>query len=120
GFSMAYETSDPFLEFICWFSNQWARLTGEIYGDRGMFIRSHILRRCSSVLEVPLFEDMRLAQCMRDHGRVVLLNEKVVTSAEGYRKHGMWQYIGRVWRSRIWYALGVSTFRIYDYYYSTP
>jgi hypothetical protein len=119
GFAMTYETPDPFLDFICWFANQWARYTGEIFGDRGMFIRTSILKRCLPELEVPLFEDMRLAQCMRNHGRVKLLKEKVVTSAEGYRKHGLIQYISRVWKSRIWYSLGVSPFKIYDYYYST-
>jgi glycosyltransferase involved in cell wall biosynthesis len=120
GFSMTYETPDPFLDFICWFSNQWARLTGEIYGDRGMFVRSHILRHCLSALEVPIFEDVRLAHCMRNHGRAILLNDKAVTSEEGYRKYGLLQYIGRVWRSRIWHALGVSPFKIYNYYYSKP
>ena len=119
GFSMTYDTPNPYLDFICWFSNQWARITGEIYGDRAMFIRSQILERCLSALEVPILEDMRLAQCMGRHGRVVLLKEKVETSAEAYRKHGLIQYIVKVWLSRLWYALGGSPFDIYSYYYST-
>jgi hypothetical protein len=120
GFSMIYDTPNPYLDFICWFSNQWARITGEIYGDRAMFIRSQILERCLSALQVPILEDMRLAKCMRRYGRVVLLKEKVETSAEAYRKHGLIQYIAKVWLSRFWYALGGSPFRIYNYYYSAP
>ena len=120
GFSMTYDDPDPILDFICWLSNQWARLTGEIYGDRAMFIRSKILRKCAPLLEVPLFEDQRLAHCMRENGRVLVLNEKVLTSSEGYRRHGIVKYVGKIWRSRIWNSLGVSPFTIYDYYYSTP
>ncbi|MBY8996745.1 MAG: hypothetical protein KGD60_03360, partial [Candidatus Thorarchaeota archaeon] len=83
------------------------------------FIRSHILKRCLSVLEVPLFEDLRLAQCMRKYGRLVLLKEKVETSAENYRKHGLMGYIGKFLLCRIWYALGGSPFQIYNAYYSS-
>lgn len=119
GFSMTYDTPKPYLDFGTWMVNQWIRISGEIYGDRAMFIRSHILKRCLSVLEVPLFEDLRLAQCMRKYGRLVLLKEKVETSAENYRKHGLMGYIGKFLLCRIWYALGGSPFQIYNAYYSS-
>jgi hypothetical protein len=120
GFSMTYDTPKPYLDIGTWMINQWIRISGELYGDRAMFIRSHILKRCLSVLEVPLFEDVRLAQCMRKYGRVVLLKEKVETSAANYRKYGVIRYIGKFLCCRIWYALGGSPFQIYNAYYSTP
>jgi hypothetical protein len=120
GFSMTYDTPKPYLDIGTWMINQWIRISGELYGDRAMFIRSHILKRCLSVLEVPLFEDLRLAKCMRKYGRVVLLKEKVETSAENYRKYGVIRYIGKFLSCRIWYALGGSPFQIYNAYYSTP
>ncbi|MFW9975720.1 MAG: glycosyltransferase [Candidatus Thorarchaeota archaeon] len=119
GFTLTYETSHPYLDMVSWVSNQWVRVTGELYGDRAMFIRSHILRRCLPVLEVPIFEDLRLTHCMRKHGRVVLLDKTVETSAEGYRKHGLLGYIGKIWLCRVWYALGGSPFKIYKVYYSS-
>jgi hypothetical protein len=117
GFSMTYDTPAPYLDVGIWMVNQWFRISGELYGDRAMFIRSKILKRCMSVLEVPLFEDLRLTQCMHKYGRVILLKEKVETSAEGYRKHGFFQYIGKFLLCRVWYALGGSPFQIYNVYY---
>ncbi len=117
GFSMTYDAPKPYLDVGIWIVNLWFRISGELYGDRAMFIRSNILRRCMPVLQVPLFEDLRLAQCMHKHGRVVLLKEKVETSVEGYRRHGLIQYIGKFLLCRVWYALGGSPFRIYNAYY---
>ena len=119
GFSLTYDTPKPHLKLGNWILNQWFRISGEFYGDRAMFIRSHILRRCRSVLEVPLFEDLRLAQCMHNFGRVVLLKEKVETSAADFRKLGLLGYIGNFWLCRFWYALGGSPFQIYNAYYPT-
>lgn len=119
GFSMTHDTPTPYLDLSVWVANKWFRITGELYGDRAMFVRSHILRRCRSVLEVPLFEDLRLAQCMRRYGRVALLKEKVETSAEGFRKHGLIGYAGKILLCRFWYALGGSPTQIYNAYYST-
>ena len=119
GFSMTFETPKPNLDLGVWVMNQWFRISGELYGDRAMFIRSHILRRCLSVLEVPLFEDLRLAQCMKKHGRVVLLKDKVETSTKSIRELGFLRYIGSFLLCRFWYALGGSPFQIYNAYYST-
>ncbi|MHA1908937.1 MAG: glycosyltransferase [Candidatus Thorarchaeota archaeon] len=119
GFSMTYKTSRPYLELGIWVMNQWFRISGELYGDRALFIRSQILKRCLSVLEVPLFEDLRLAQCMRKYGQVVLLKEKVETSAKTLQEIGFLRYFGGFPLCRIWYALGGSPFQIYNYYYSS-
>jgi len=118
GFSMTYDTTNPYLELGIWMMDQWFRISHEIYGDRAMFIRTQILKQCLSVLDVPLFEDLRLAQCMHKHGQVVLLKKKVETSAKSFRKLGFLRYIGSFILCRIWYALGGSPFQIYSYYYS--
>ena len=119
GFSMVYDTPNPYLDIVSWFSDQWVRLSEELYGDRAMFIRSHILGRCLSALEVPIFEDLRLSRCMRKFGRLAILKEKVQTSASAYQKHGLLQYILKIWLCRIWHEIGGSPFEIYDFYYST-
>ena len=119
GFSMTHDKPNPYLELGVWFLNQWFRVSGELYGDRAMFIRSNILRRCLSTLEVPLFEDVRLAQCMQKYGRVVLLKEKVETSAASLREYGFFRYFAGFYLCRLWYALGGSPFQIYNSYYSS-
>lgn len=118
GFSMMYSTPKPNLDVGVWMMNQWFRISGELYGDRAMFIRSSILKRCLSVLEVPLFEDLQLTRCMHKHGQVVLLKERVVTSDKSLREHGLLRYLGSFLLCRLWYALGGSPFQIYNAYYA--
>jgi hypothetical protein len=117
GFSMTYGKPIPNLDIGIWIMNQWFRLSGELYGDRAMFVRSDILKRCLSVLEVPLFEDLQLAKCIRRHGRVVLLKEKVETGTKTLREYGLFRYLGSFLLCRFWYALGGSPFHIYNAYY---
>ncbi|MHA2025316.1 MAG: glycosyltransferase [Candidatus Thorarchaeota archaeon] len=117
GFSMTYGRPIPNLDIGIWIMNQWFRLSGELYGDRAMFVRSHILKRCLSVLEVSLFEDLQLAKCMRKHGRLVLLKEKVETGTKSLREYGLLRYLGSFLLCRFWYALGGSPFHIYNAYY---
>ncbi|MHA2026714.1 MAG: hypothetical protein ACW98U_12510 [Candidatus Thorarchaeota archaeon] len=113
GFSLTYDTPKPNLDLGTWVMNQWFRISGELYGDRAMFVRSHILKRCLSVLEVPLFEDLRLVQCMHRYGRVVLLKDMVENISKSFREQV--SFIPY----RLWYALGGSPFQIYNAYYST-
>ena len=86
---------------------------------RVYLLRALILSQFYWSLEVPLFEDLRLAKCMHKFGRVVLLKEKVETSAQNYRKYGLMRYTGKFIVCRAWYALGGSPFQIYNAYYST-
>ena len=118
GFSMTHDKSNPYLAFGVWVLNQWFRVSGELYGDRAMFIRSHILERCLPTLEVPLFEDLQLARCVQKYGRVVLLKEKVETSTPNLRQYGFFRYFASFYLCRIWYALGGSPSQIYSAYYS--
>ena len=118
GFSLSYENSTPSLEIVSWLSNLWVWLSGELYGDRAIFVRSNTLKQCLAALKVPIFEDLRLKQCMQKQGETVLLGQKVKTSAEKYRKYGLLGYILRIWLVRIWYTLGTDLRRIYAAYYS--
>ncbi|MFW9909373.1 MAG: glycosyltransferase [Candidatus Thorarchaeota archaeon] len=118
GFSLTYNTPRPYLELGIWVMNQWFRISGELFGDRAIFIRFQVLKRCLSILEVPLFEDLRLAQCMHKFGRVVLLSEKVETSAKKLSDLGFLRYFGNFPLCRLWYALGGSPSHIYNAYYS--
>jgi cellulose synthase/poly-beta-1,6-N-acetylglucosamine synthase-like glycosyltransferase len=113
GFSLTYDKPKPNLDLGTWVMNQWFRISGELYGDRAMFVRSHILKRCLSVFEVPLFEDLRFVQCMHRYGRVVLLKDKVENISKSFREQISFILY------RLWYALGGSPFQIYNAYYST-
>jgi glycosyltransferase involved in cell wall biosynthesis len=118
GFSLTYDIPSPLLNLGIQIINLWFQISKEIYGDRAMFVRSSILHNCLSSMEVPLLEDVRLAKCMRQHGKVVMLKEEVTTSAKALQVQGLLNYIGKFIRCRIWYTLGGDPQTIYQVYYS--
>jgi len=118
GFHMAFDRSSRFLDFIVLFSDFLDAAGGAMWGDRAMFARAADLRECLPALDVPLFEDVRLSRALRRRGRLVLLDETVVTSAEHFHRNGPVTQSLRIFKARAMYALGGDTQRIYDYYYS--
>jgi len=118
GFHMKFDRSSAFLDFIVRLSDFLLFLSRAMWGDRAMFARASALRECLPALDVPLFEDVRLSKALRKRGKLVLLDETVVTSAEHFRRNGPLTQSLRIFKARLWYALGGDTQRIYDYYYS--
>ena len=118
GFHMTFDKSSPWLDFIVRFSDLQVRMGFAMWGDRAVFARDVVLKKCLQALEVPLFEDIRLSKALRRHGRLAFLDERVVTSAEHFRRNGQYRQTGRIIVARTWYAFGGDTGRIYDYYYS--
>jgi glycosyltransferase involved in cell wall biosynthesis len=117
GFSLRFDNSNLFLEYLIKFSTILFKLTGELWGDRAIFVKTPVLRKCISALKVPLFEDIRLSKCMRKQGNIVILNEHIITSAASFQKNGHIIQTLRILVSRLWYALGGDPKTIYNYYY---
>ena len=120
GFSMFFDSNSLYLKFLVYMSKIRFKLTGEILGDRAIFVRSEILNKCLWVMDVPIFEDVRISKYMRKFGATILLKEKVVTSADSFRKNGLLGHLWRIVKCRLWYMLGVDLKKIYKYYYSKP
>jgi len=117
-FSLTFNKNHIYLSFLIFLSDVLFRITGELWGDRTIFIRSHILKDQADILNVPVMEDVILSFFMKKRGKVVLLKEKVITSSESFFKHGLLQHTFRIIKCRIWYALGGNLKNIYNYYYS--
>ena len=114
---MTYDNPKPYMDVGIKIVNIWFRISGEIYGDRAIFVRSKVLQQCISALNVPLFEDVQLAKCLQKRGRIVMLKDKVTTSTEPFQTYGLIGNMGRFLTSRIWYSLGGSPHQIYRAYY---
>ncbi len=117
GFSRSFDRSNPYLGVLVNVSEFLAHLTGEIWGDRGVFMRSETAQKCLSAIDVPILEDVRLSKCLNRLGKVILLKEKTVTSSEAFRKKGMIRHLLSIVKCRLWYALGGQPRHIYRYYY---
>jgi glycosyltransferase involved in cell wall biosynthesis len=118
GFHMAFDRSSGYLDFLVRLSNLMVFMRRAMWGDRAIFARTVVLHQCIPALDVPLFEDVRLSKALRRRGKLVLLDETVITSADHFWKNGPFTQSMRILRARTWYALGGKPQKIYDYYYS--
>jgi len=118
GFHMTFDRSSKYLDFLVGLSDFMVFLRFAMWGDRALFARTVVLRECVGALDVPLFEDVRLSKAVRRRGKLVLLDETVITSADHFWKNGPFTQSMRILRARTWYALGGDPQKIYDYYYS--
>jgi hypothetical protein len=118
GFHMSFDRSSTYLDFLVHLSDLLVFMHLAIWGDRAIFARTGVLRKCLPALDVPLFEDVRLSKALRRRGKLVILDETVVTGADHFWQNGPVTQSLRILKARAWYALGGDPQRIYDYYYS--
>lgn len=118
GFHMSFDRSSKYLDFLVRLSDFLVFMRAVMWGDRAIFARTKVLRQCLPALDVPLFEDVRLSKAMRRRGKLVFLDETVVTSADQFWKNGPFAQSMRILKARTWYALGGDPQKIYEYYYS--
>jgi glycosyltransferase involved in cell wall biosynthesis len=118
GFHMSFDRSSRYLHCLVRLSEFFVFMGAAMWGDRAIFARTGVLRQCLPAMDVPLFEDVRLSKALRRRGRIVLLDETVVTSADHFWKNGPFTQSMRIFKARTWYALGGDPQKIYDYYYS--
>lgn len=116
-FSLAFDSPELSMTSLAVLSDVWLHLTGHVWGDRAMFVRRDVLDDALDVVDVPIFEDVRLSQHMRRRGPVVLSPLKVVTSGEAFRQNGPLRQLWTIVKCHYWYLIGWSPQRIYEQYY---
>ena len=117
GFSLTMDTTNGFLRLLIKLSDLLFLITGELWGDRALFVRASFVTQHLKEFEIPMMEDVRLTLLMQKVGKVVLLKQKVVTSARTFRAYGLLFNAVRVLLVRLWYGVGRDPQKIYDYYY---
>ncbi|MFX1521631.1 MAG: glycosyltransferase [Promethearchaeota archaeon] len=117
-FSLKFDYANNSLKVSYFIGKLLYLITGELWGDRTIFIRSKFIKDNLSVLEVPIMEDVRLSRWMNTKGRVVVLKENVTTSFSAFLKFGWVHHSLRILKARMWYALGGDPHKIFNYYYS--
>ena len=117
GFRLRFDKENMYLKFLVVLSTLLFRLTGELWGDRALFVRSEALRQCSPAIDVPIMEDVRLSHCMKTRGRVILLDAAVRTASDAFHRRGMLRHTMRILLCRSLYTLGVPLELIWRCYY---
>jgi rSAM/selenodomain-associated transferase 2 len=97
-------------------SNRKNRLFRLLYGDMGIFVRRGIFRRMSGYREIPLMEDMDFGRRLRQEGRVVILPQRIATSARRWRAEGAAWNLIRNWALQVAWLMGADPARLTRWY----
>ncbi len=116
-FSLSFDDGASAMKVLILLSDAWGGLTGHLWGDRALFVRSKVLEECIGSMDVPIFEDVRLCRQMRARGRVVVSPKKVITSGEAFRRNGVLGQTYLILMCHFWYLIGWEPERIYERYY---
>ena len=83
-----------------------SRLTGIATGDQGIFVKRSAFEQIGGFPDIPLMEDIVLAQRLKQLGRPACLREKVSTAGRRWEKHGILRTILIMWWLRLRFFCG--------------
>ena len=99
------------LRAITWINRARYRITGNWYGDQGIFVRAAVFRALGGYRDLALMEDLDFSQRVKRHGRSVLIRAPLITSGRRFLTRGPWRTFGFiVWLLARW-TLGLDTER---------
>jgi len=94
-----------------------SRLTRMPFGDQAIFLRREYFERIGQYADIPIMEDVELmGRVRRNGGRIVIIPEKVLTSARRWEKEGVLFTTCRNWMLQALYCLGVKPERLARFY----
>lgn len=115
-FSLSIDSDRLSHKIISSAANIRSKITGVPYGDQGIFARRSIFEKIGGFKEIPIMEDVDLMRRLKKVGRVVLLRDKVKTSARRWEKEGVVYTTIRNWLLICLYYMGVPPDRLYRLY----
>ncbi|MFC1708928.1 TIGR04283 family arsenosugar biosynthesis glycosyltransferase [Candidatus Omnitrophota bacterium] len=69
--------------------NRRARRKGVFYGDQGVFVKKDIFLKMGGYPDVPIMEDVLFSKKLREVGRVIVLDDKIIVSPRRWEKNGV-------------------------------
>ena len=82
-------------------------LLNTFFGDQAMFVRRDVFTRAGGFKEWSVMEDLEILARLRQHGRLILLDQEVLTSARRHQRSGWWRTLGTIWGMTLLHRLGV-------------
>ena len=90
------------------------RLTGNYYGDQGIFVRAPVFRELGGYKDLRLMEDLDFSQRLKRRGRSVLVREPMLTSGRRFLARGPWRTFFFIVGLLALHTLGFDTQRFAD------
>ena len=97
--------------------NAYCRLTGTLFGDRGMFLRASVFAQLGGFTDIPIMSDVDLSHRLRRAGRTVLLPGPVVSSARKFEGENPLRSLYLIFYALGAFRLGVDPEAIAGTYY---
>jgi len=93
------------------------RLTRVPFGDQAVFIRREYFENIGGYRDIPIMEDVELMARIKKRGdRIVIIPDKVMTSARRWEKEGILYCTFRNWMLQVMYVLGMPPERLAKWY----
>ena len=77
------------------------------FGDMGIFVRRDIFQEMGGYKEIPLMEDMDFCKRLKKKGKIVILPQRINTSARRWEDEGKIKNLVRNWLLQIGWMFGV-------------
>lgn len=115
-FSLSIDSDKLSHKIIAAAANIRSGITGIPYGDQGIFVRRSVFEKVGGFKDIPIMEDVDLMRRLKKVGKIVLLKDKVTTSARRWEKEGAVYTTLRNWLLITLYLLRVPPDRLYRAY----
>lgn len=79
-----------------------------LFGDMGIFVRRNVFQQIGGYPEIPIMEDMEFCKRLKKAGKIVILPQRIETSARRWLEEGFVKNSLRSWILQSAWALGVS------------
>jgi len=110
-FEHLFDQPSVSLRLITYVNRVRYRLTGNYYGDQGIFVRASVFRELGGYKDLRLLEDLDFTQRLKHHGKSVLIREPLRTSGRRFLVRGPWRtFFFIVWLLAL-HTLGLDTQR---------
>lgn len=106
-FRVRIASRDPRLRLASRIINLRSRLMASASGDQAIFVRRDLFERIGGYRELALCEDLDLVARLAAHGRFVVADGEVATSARRWERRGVTRTIALMWALRLGWHLGV-------------
>jgi rSAM/selenodomain-associated transferase 2 len=110
-FEHLFDEPSVSLKLITYLNRVRYRLTGNYYGDQGIFVRASVFRDLDGYKALRLLEDLDFTQRLKHRGKIVLIREPLRTSGRRFIARGPWRtFFFIVWLLAL-HTLGLDTQR---------
>lgn len=88
-FRLQVKNSGKLLKLVLWFTNIRSKFLQLPYGDQSFFIRKQNFMELGGFPEVPIMEDFIFVKQAKKKGKIVTLDQAVITSARRWQRLGV-------------------------------